>query len=418
MEDFLKQPELALWQSAKKEIPMLAKTLHGERYVYLNNAATSLKPKVVIDAIQDYYSNYGVSIYRGTDEFAHKADVAFENCRLHVARYLNAPRAENIVFTRGTTASINLVALSYFEKYVQADDEIIVSAMEHHANYLPWQQLCLRKHAKLILAPLNKDGLIDLAGLEKLLNAKVKLVAVAGVSNLMGAKQDIKAISDLVHTKSSALLLVDAAQWILHERIDVQALNIDFLAFSAHKIFGPTGLGCLYGKYELLKAMPPLETGGEMIDKVDVYTSTFKDAPWKFEAGTMPIAEVIAFDKALSFVEKYELTSHNGEIAKLTAFGVSELSKIKHITIYNPNNVQSGIIAFNVNGVHPHDAASVFAKAGIGLRAGNHCAQPTLRWLGIENCLRASLAFFNTQADLAKLVEVAKTANDYLSVFF
>lgn len=407
-----------LWQKAKAEIPMLNKSLNNQPYVYLNNAATSLKPKSVIAAIQDYYSNYGVSIYRGTDEFAHKADMAFEGTRKHVANYLNANKAECIVFTRGTTAAINLVALAYFEKYLSAGDEIIISAMEHHANYLPWQQLCLRKNAKLVLAPLNKAGLIDLTKLENLLNDKVKLVAVAGVSNLMGAKQDIRTISKLVHAKSQARLLVDAAQWILHDRIDVQDLDIDFLAFSAHKLFGPTGLGCLYGKYELLQDMPPLETGGEMIDKVDVYTSTFKDAPWKFEAGTMPIAEVIAFDHALTFVEQYELTLHNDYLGNLTAWAVKELSQIKHIEIYNPTNNESGIIAFNVKGVHPHDAASVFAKAGIGLRAGNHCAQPTLRWLGIENCLRASLAFFNTKEELAKLVDVAKTANDYLSVLF
>lgn len=407
-----------LWQTAKSEIPMLKKSLNGQPYIYLNNAATSLKPNSVITNMQDYYSNYGVSIYRGTDEFAHKADVSFERTRKHVASYLNAEQAENIVFTRGATAAINLVALSYFEKHLQNGDEIIVSAMEHHANYLPWQQLCLRKHAKLTLAPLHKNGQINLEKFADLLNPQVKLVAIAGVSNLLGAKQDIGTISELVHSKSQALLLVDAAQWILHEHIDVQALNIDFLAFSAHKIYGPTGLGCLYGKYELLQAMPPVETGGEMIDKVDIYDSTFKDAPWKFEAGTMPIAEVIAFDAALSFVEQYEITAHNNYIADLTAWAVQELAKIEHIELYNPTNNESGIIAFNVKGVHPHDAASVFAKAGIGLRAGNHCAQPTLHWLGIENCLRASLAFFNTKDELARLVEVAKTANDYLSVLF
>lgn len=407
-----------LWLAAKSEIPMLKKSLNGQPYIYLNNAATSLKPNSVITKMQNYYCNYGVSIYRGTDEFAHKADVSFERTRKHVANYLNAEQAENIVFTRGATAAINLVALSYFEKHLQSGDEIIVSAMEHHANYLPWQQLCLRKHARLVLAPLHPNGLIDLDKLKVMLNPKVKLVAIAGVSNLLGAKQDTAAISKLVHANSQALLLVDAAQWILHEHIDVQALNVDFLAFSAHKLYGPTGLGCLYGKYELLQAMPPVETGGEMIDKVDVYDSTFKDAPWKFEAGTMPIAEVIAFDAALSFVEQYEITAHNNYIADLTAWAVQELGKIEHIELYNPTNNESGIIAFNVKGVHPHDAASVFAKAGIGLRAGNHCAQPTLRWLGIENCLRASLAFFNTKEELAKLVEVAKTANDYLSVLF
>lgn len=415
-QDKLKQPDLFV--QAKAEIPMLRQKLHGKSYIYMNNAATALKPQRVIDALSNYYANYGVSIYRGTDEFAHKADVAFEGCRQRIAKYLNAPTAESIVFTRGTTAAINLVARSYGEAVINPGDEIIVSAMEHHANYLPWQQLCLRKNAKLVLAPLDKRGIIDLPALQKLLNDKVKIVAVAGVSNLMGACQDIAAICNLVHKFSPAVVSVDAAQWILHAKIDVQQLDCDFLAFSAHKLYGPTGLGCLYGKYDLLQAMSPLESGGEMVDKVDIYQSTFKDAPWKFEAGTMPIAEVIAFAAALDFVEQYELTSHNDYLTALTAYAVEKLSRLPHIKIYNPQNNASGIIAFNVAGVHPHDAASVFAKAGIGLRAGNHCAQPTLRWLQQENCLRCSLAFFNTVAEVDRLVETAATADDYLSVLF
>lgn len=412
----LKQP--ANYVQARAELPMLRQKLNEHDYIYLNNAATSLKPETVLRSMDDYYRNYGVSIYRGTDNFAYRADQAFENARSHVAHFINARSNEEIVFTRGTTSAINLVALSYLEGKLNAGDTVIISEMEHHANYLPWQQLCLKKNAKLSLVPLHKDGTWDLEQFRALLNDSVKMVALTGISNLMGAKQDVKSICKLVHACTAAPVLVDAAQWIIHDKPDVQDLDCDFLAFSAHKLYGPTGIGCLYGKKALLAEMPPLETGGEMIDEVAVYTSTFKDAPWRFEAGTMMIAEAIGLDAALSFVEKYDLVAANSYLPELTAYAVSELEKLPDITVYNAANNESGIIAFNVNKVHPHDAASVFAKQGIALRAGNHCAQPALRWLGIRNCLRASLAFFNTKAEIDKFIACAAEAADFLSVFF
>lgn len=412
----LKMP--ANFAQARLQLPMLKQTIKDQPYIYLNNAATALKPEMVLARMDDYYRNYGVSIYRGADDFAYQASEAFEKTRKHVANFLNAEEAEEIVFTRGTTAAINLVALSYLANNLTAGDKVIISPMEHHANYLPWQQLCLRQEAELLLAPLLPDGTWDLSKLETLLDKKVKFVALTGISNLMGSKQPVAAICNLVHQLTPAAVLVDAAQWIVHEQIDVQALDCDFLAFSAHKLYGPTGIGCLYGKQSFLQSMPPLETGGEMIDIVDVYTSTFKDAPWRFEAGTMMVAEAIGLDAALDFVETYGLVKDNAYVRDLTAFAATELAKLDNIVVYNPGNNESGIIAFNVKNVHPHDAASVFAQQAIALRAGNHCAQPALRWLGIANCLRASLAFFNTEVEIHRFLDTAEKAGDFLSVLF
>lgn len=408
---------LARSEEIRKQFPMLSLEEDGRTLVYFNNAATALKPQSVIDAMTEYYTTYGVNIARGVDAVGYRATHAFEVTRSKIATFLGAKRAESIIFTRGTTASLNLVASSFGEIVVNEGDEIVVSGGEHHANYIPWQQLAKRKNAQLVLAPLDENGAVTPEGLRSVLTEKTKIVALFHMSNVMGARNDLKALAAAVH-EAGAYFVVDGAQGIVHELVDVEELDVDFYAFSGHKLFGPTGIGVLYGKLPLLRKMPPVEFGGEMIDRVDVYDTSFAEPPHRFEAGTMPIAEVIGLGKAIDFVNKTGYFPMQRRVRHMTQMAVDALLSMPNIEVYNPHNTDSGVIAFNVKGVHPHDAAGIYDREGIALRAGQHCSQPMMRSLKQLATLRASLAFYNAEEEVERFIAATEKAGDFLDVLF
>lgn len=403
--------------SVRDDFPMTAVQSHGKPFAYLNNAATSLKPNVVIESMEQYYREYGNSVFRGVDTIAHRATTAFEASRHKVADFLGAKRAEEIVFTAGTTASLNLVALSFGPLRVKEGDEIVVSPTEHHANYVPWQQLAIRQNAKLVLVTPDDDGVVTADALRAVMSDRTRLVCLAHMTNVMGAENDLAALSEVVH-EYDANFVVDGAQGIVHERAEVAKWGVDFYAFSAHKLYGPTGVGVLYGRVDLLEAMPPIFFGGEMIDYVDTYESSFREPPYRFEGGTPAIAEVIGLGAAIEYVNSLGYCGMQKKVMELTLAAVEGLAKHENIKVFNPNNYSSGIVSFNIKGVHPHDAASVYDREGISIRAGHHCSQPTMRWLRQNATLRASFAFYNTLEEVERFVEVSGKAGDFLDVFF
>lgn len=403
--------------SVRDDFPMTAVESHGKPFAYLNNAATSLKPQLVIDAMNDYYSEYGSSVFRGVDSVAHRATTAFEASRAKVADFIGAKRVEEIVFTAGTTAALNMIALSHGPLQVQAGDEIVVSPTEHHANYVSWQQLALRQGAKLVLVTPDDNGVVTVEALEAVMSERTRMVCLAHMTNVMGAENDLKALADFIH-QYDATFVVDGAQGIVHEKADVANWGVDFYAFSAHKLYGPTGLGVLYGRYELLDRMPAVFFGGEMIDSVDTYESTFRDPPFRFEGGTPAIAEVIGLGAAIDYVNNLGYCGMQKKVIELTRQAIKGLSQFGNVMIFNPNNVSSGIVSFNIKGVHPHDAASVYDREGISIRAGHHCSQPTMNWLKQNATLRASFAFYNTAEEVERFIEVTRKAGDFLDVFF
>lgn len=401
----------------RDEFPMLDVKSNGHPFIYLNSAATALTPTVVLDAMDEYYKEFGVNIFRGVDTIAYRATQAFEASRQKVADFIGAKRPEEIVFTRGTTAAINLVAQTYGETNVREGSKIIVSATEHHANFLPWQQLAKRKGADFVVAPVNERGQLEPSTLEELIDDRTVVVAFAHISNVLGAMNDVRQLSAIAHAHG-AVTVVDGAQGVVHDRVRVREDEVDFYAFSAHKLFGPTGVGVLYGRMELLEAMPPAEFGGEMIDRVDKYDSTFRQPPWRFEAGTMPIAEAIGLGAAIDFVNDWGYCGMQKRVFHLGTRMMEGLKKIPGITVYNPENAFSGVISYNIDGVHPHDASTVYDREGISLRAGHHCSQPTMKVLGQNATLRASVAFYNSDEEIDTFLKVTEETGDWLDVLF
>lgn len=393
--------------SIKKDFPILIK---NPDLAYLDSAASSLKPACVINKIKEYYEEYGVNVHRGVYGLSYKATDEYEETRNVVAKFLNAS-SEEIVFTKGTTASLNLVASSYGMANVNEGDEIIVSELEHHSSVMPWQEVAKIKKAKLVFVPLDNEGRITVENFKSVLTNKTKIVALTYVSNVMGYISPIKEIIELAH-KANAIVVVDAAQAAPHLAIDVKELDADFLAFSAHKMLGPTGLGVLYGKYKLLNSMKPIEFGGDMNDYVEKYDSTFKDAPYKFEAGTPLISEVIAFKEAINYLNNLGMENIHKHEQELIKFTIAELKKIEGITIYN-STCETGVISFNINGIHPHDASTIFDQNNVALRAGHHCAQLITTWLGCVGTLRASIYIYNDKKDVEKFIESVKQAAEY-----
>ncbi|MGD9886923.1 MAG: aminotransferase class V-fold PLP-dependent enzyme [Bacilli bacterium] len=373
--------------------------------VYLDSAATAIKPQFVLDKMQEYYEQYGVNIHRGVYRLSYQATEQYEESRRTVAKFINALEQE-IIFTKNTTDSLNLVALTYGEKYLQSGDKVIVSELEHHSSLLPWMKLCERKQASLVYVPLTADGRITVENFKKVLDSKVKVVALTYVSNVMGYITPIKEIINLSH-QCQAVVVVDAAQAVPHFLVDVKALDCDFLAFSGHKMFGPTGIGVLFGKTKLLKNLSPLAYGGDMNESVTKEMVEVKPIPYRFEPGTPGIAEAIGLAAACQFIqtigydeiEKHDQFLHN--------YVLEKLNKIQGITLYNPK-ADLGIINFNINGIHPHDAATFFDENQIALRAGHHCAQLVSKWLHCEGTLRASLYIYNTKEDIDLFVETVK----------
>ncbi len=390
----------------KKDFPILDdKTL-----IYLDTAASSLKPKQVINKLEEYYEKYSTNVHRGVYNLSYVATEMYEQSRRKACEFINADFDE-IVFTRGASSALNIVASSYGLNNLTSDDEIIVSELEHHSQVLPWQNVSNITKAKLVYVPLNKEGRITIENFKKVLNNKTKVVALNYVSNVMGYVTPIKEIIKLSHNVG-AIVCVDAAQAAPHKKIDVKDIDCDFLAFSGHKMLGPTGIGVLFGKKELLKEMPPIEFGGDMNDNVNLYDATWKDSPYKFEAGTPPIAGAIGLGAAMDYINDIGIENIAIHEKKLKDYTVSKLLEIEDVVIYN-KDAETGIISFNINSVHPHDAVTFFDGDNICMRAGHHCAQLIIKWLKVVATLRVSFYLYNTIEDCDRFIESVKNARDF-----
>ena len=391
----------------KKDFPVLN---NNPDLVYLDTGATALKPKCVIDKINEYYDKYGVNVNRGVYELSYEATTEYEETRTLTAKFLNA-REKEIVFTKGASNGLNMVALGFGMDYIQEGDEIITTELEHHSNVLPWMNVAKKKNATLKYIELDSTGRITVEAFKKTITEKSKVLAITYVSNVMGYITPIKEIIKIAH-EHNIIVVVDAAQAVPHMKVDVQDLDCDFLAFSAHKMFGPTGFGILFGKYKYLKKMSPIEYGGDMIDVVEKYEATTKDAPYKFETGTPPIAEAIAFKEAIKYIESigYDRIHEHEQI--LLNYAREKLSKVEGITIYNPT-AETAIITFNINKAHPHDAATIFDEYHVALRARHHCAQLITKWLDCVATLRACIYVYNDYHDIDVFVEAVKAAVKY-----
>ncbi|MGD6817294.1 cysteine desulfurase [Metabacillus sp. 84] len=403
-------------QSIQKQFPILDQKVNGRDLVYLDSAATSQKPLAVIEALTAYYREYNSNVHRGVHTLGTKATDGYEGAREKVRKFINASSSEEVIFTRGATTAINIVALSYARENLKEGDEIVITHMEHHANVIPWQQAAKATGAQLKYIPLQEDGTISLEDAENTITENTKIVSVMQVSNVLGTINPVKEIGSIAH-RHGAVMVVDGAQSTPHMRVDVQDLNCDFFAFSAHKMCGPTGTGVLYGKKALLENMEPAEFGGEMIDFVGLYESTWKELPWKFEAGTPIIAGAIGLGAAIDFLEDVGLDSILEHEHKLAAYAMEKMSDIEGITIYGPKE-RAGLVTFNIEDVHPHDVATVLDAEGIAVRAGHHCAQPLMKWLNVSATARASFYLYNTEEDIDQLVSgLIKTKEYFTNVF-
>ena len=404
-------------EAVRKDFPILNQIVNDEPLVYLDNAATTQKPRQVLRAITDYYENDNANVHRGVHTLAERATAAYEAARERVRSFIHAASTKEVLFTRGTTTGLNWVA-RYAESVLQPGDEVLISVMEHHSNIIPWQEACKETGARLIYAYL-KDGMLDLADFQSKLTEKTRFVALAHVSNVLGVVNPIKEIAELVH-QTNALLVVDGAQSVPHMKIDVQDLDVDFFAFSGHKMLGPTGIGVLYGKEELLEQMSPVEFGGEMIDFVYEQEATWKELPWKFEAGTPNIAGAIGLAAAIDYLDKIGMETVHQYEQELIAYVFPKLQAVEGLTIYGSEDLtqRSGVISFNLAGLHPHDVATALDYEGVAVRAGHHCAQPLLSYLGVAATVRASFYLYNTKADCDKLVEALQKTKEFFDGTF
>jgi len=390
--------------------PVLHQEVHGRPLVYFDNAATTQKPQAVLDALRNYYEHDNSNIHRGAHTLADRATRHYEATREKVKDFINSRESAEVIFTKGTTESINLVAQTFGRKFIGKDDEIIISTMEHHSNIVPWQMLCEEKGAKLRVIPIQENGEIVFEEFEKLLNPKTKLVSVVHASNALGTINPVKKIIQSAH-EIGAKVLLDGAQSTSHLEIDVQELDCDFLAFSAHKLYGPTGLGVLYGKREILEEMPPFLGGGEMIKEVSFEKTTYNEIPFKFEAGTPNIADVIAFGQALDFIQslgKKQIKAHEDELLNYA----NQLTKdIKGFIPVGTAADNVSVLSFNIQGMHPFDVGQMLDARGIAVRTGHHCTQPLMHRFGIEGTVRASFAVYNTKSEIENMAEgIAKIA--------
>ena len=401
----------------RKDFSILDQIVNDEPLVYLDNAATTQKPTQVLEAIAAYYAKDNANVHRGVHTLAERATAAYEAARERVRSFIHAASTKEVLFTRGTTTSLNWVA-RYAENVLQPGDEVLISVMEHHSNIIPWQEACKKTGARLIYAYL-KDGMLDLADFRSKLTEKTRFVALAHVSNVLGVVNPIKEIAELVH-QANALLVVDGAQSVPHMKIDVQDLDVDFFAFSGHKMLGPTGIGVLYGKEELLERMSPVEFGGEMIDFVYEQEATWKELPWKFEAGTPNIAGAIGLAVAIDYLDKIGMETVHQYEQELIAYVFPKLQAVEGLTIYGSEDLtqRSGVISFNLAGLHPHDVATALDYEGVAVRAGHHCAQPLLSYLGVAATVRASFYLYNTKADCDKLVEALQKTKEFFNGTF
>ena len=402
-------------EKIRSDFPILQRKVHGKKLVYLDNAATSQKPKQVIDSICNYYTNQNSNIHRSVHELAEEATEAFEASRDKLQKFINARFREEIVFTKNATEALNLVAHSTFEKFVKPGDKIVVTEMEHHSNFVPWQQLSKQKGAKLEIVNVSDEGEVDEADLEAKLDG-ARIFAFTHMSNVLGNITDAKRLSR-IGRDHGALVVVDGAQSAPHLPIDVQDLECDFFALSAHKMLGPTGVGSLYGRRELLDAMPPFLLGGDMIREVHRDESTWNDLPWKFEAGTSNIADVIGFGVAIDYLIDLGMENVESDERELTKVTLEELSRMKDIEIYGPMDPRKrgGVISFNVGKIHAHDVASILDSEGVAIRSGHHCAQLMMRKLDVPSTSRASFYLYNSTDDVEALCNALKKVEEVLA---
>jgi cysteine desulfurase / selenocysteine lyase len=391
--------EVKRWRG---DFPALRERVNGQVLVYLDNGATTQKPQVVIDAEAEFYAHDNANVHRAVHALSQRATEAYEAARGKVRRFLNAQAAEEIVFVRGTTEAINLVAQSYARPRMRPGDEIIISAMEHHSNIVPWQMVCAQTGAVLKVAPINDAGELDLAAYERMIGSRTRLVAITQVSNALGSVVPVARVIALAHERDVPVLL-DGAQAVAHLPVDVRALDCDFYAFSGHKIFGPTGIGVLYGKKALLETMPPYQGGGDMIRSVAFEHTEYNELPYKFEAGTPNIAGVIGLGAALDYVSAIGLDAIGAHESELLAYATSEVSAVPGLRIIGTAREKAGILSFIMEGVHPHDIGTILDHHGVAIRAGHHCAMPLMRRYGISGTARASFALYNTRGSVDAL---------------
>ena len=401
-------------QNLRNDFPILNQIVNDEPLVYLDNAATTQKPEAVLQSLTDYYHQNNANVHRGVHTLAERATHDYEAAREKARRFIHANETAEVLFTRGTTTGLNWVAKSFGDAFVKEGDEIVITYMEHHSNIIPWQQLAKRKKATLKYIALTPEGFLDMEDAKRQITEKTAIVSVAHASNVLGVINPIAELGQLAHA-NGAVIVVDGAQAVPHMPVDVQAIDADFYAFSGHKMCGPTGIGVLYGKRQWLEQMEPVEFGGEMIDFVHLQDSTWKELPWKFEAGTPNIAGAIALGAAIDYLEAIGLQAIHDYEASLVDYVLSKLQAIEGLTVYGPQNPadHTGVLAFNIDGLHPHDVATALDMEGVAVRAGHHCAQPLLNYLDVPATARASFYFYNTKEDADRLISAIQATKEF-----
>lgn len=401
-------------QSIRSQFPILSRKVHKKPLVYLDNGATTQKPQIVIDAISNYYESFNSNVHRGVHHLSQLATNAFENARKSVQEFVGAKSEKEIIITKGTTESINLLAYSFGEAFIEEGDEIIISEMEHHANIVPWQMLCDRKKSVLKVIPVSEKGELMMDSFEKLISPKTKLVSIMHISNTLGTINPIQRIIELSH-QAGAKVHIDGAQALAHTPINVEKLDVDFYSFSAHKIYGPMGAGILFGKAELLNQMPPYQGGGEMIDHVSFEKTTYNQLPFKFEAGTPNVDAMIGLEAAIQFLKEIGYENIKKTEDELLEYLQNQLRKIKGLRIFGQADNKASVISFLLKGIHPFDVGTIIDHMGVAVRTGHHCAQPLMDRFGIPGTIRASISIYNTKEDVDKLVEALLKAQKMLT---
>ena len=395
----------------RKDFPILHQEINKKPLVYFDNGATTHKPQEVIDVISEYYTKYNSNIHRGVHHLSQIATNAFEESRDYIKSFIHATHREEVIFTRGTTEAINLLAHSFGKAFVHEGDEVIVSEMEHHSNIVPWQMLCEDKKAKLKVIPIDENGELILEELDKLISSKTKIIAITHISNALGTINPIKRIIDKAH-KHNIPVLIDGAQAVAHEKVNVQELDCDFYTFSAHKIYGPMGIGILYGKKEWLEKLPPYQGGGEMISNVSFEKTTYNELPYKFEAGTPSVADAIAFKTALEYVQRIGIENIKIHENALLDYATSELLKFDNIKIYGTAKNKAALISFLIQNIHPYDVGTMLDQMGVAVRTGHHCAQTVMDRYQIPGTIRASFAMYNTKEEIDIFIAAIKKVQE------
>jgi cysteine desulfurase/selenocysteine lyase len=396
-------------ENIRKDFPILDTQVYGKNLVYFDNAATTQKPVQVLAALDDYYTRYNSNVHRGVHLLSQQATAAYEESRKKVAAFINAAHSDEVIFTKGTTDGINLVASSFGRKFLQPGDSILISAMEHHSNIVPWQMICEERGATLKVIPMDQNGVLQIDLLSDLLDENVKLVAVTYVSNSLGTINPVREIIKQAHAQNIPVL-IDAAQAIQHIPLDVQELDVDFLVFSGHKIYGPTGIGALYGKEKWLNAMPPYQGGGDMIKTVTFAKTTYNDLPYKFEAGTPDMSGAVGLAAAIDYVSSIGVEAIAEAEHELLIYGLSRLAEIEGIRFIGQSPERASVISFLLDGIHPYDLGELLDKQGIAIRTGHHCTEPVMDFFGIPGTCRASFSFYNTKEEIDLLVAGIKRA--------